>query len=128
MTDWTDIDTGANPFAMQEKAGRRRFGAGGTWLPGAAPKEIWDSYNAFMRDNGRPEEKRLYCHGQGYDMVERPLVRNDEPMPIAAKMNIVVHPTYIRGSVMAWLCDNYIIGDNGPGARLHAFPEIVTEL
>ena len=96
--------------------------------PGAAPKEIWDSYNAFMRDNGRPEEKRLYCHGQGYDMVERPLVRNDEPMPIAAKMNIVVHPTYIRGSVMAWLCDNYIIGDNGPGARLHAFPEIVTEL
>lgn len=48
MTDWTDIDTGANPFAMQEKAGRRRFGAGGTWLPGAAPKEVHDG-DTFMR-------------------------------------------------------------------------------
>ncbi|MDH3194687.1 MAG: M24 family metallopeptidase [Hyphomicrobiales bacterium] len=96
--------------------------------PGAAPKDIWDRYNAFMRDNGRPEERRLYCHGQGYDMVERPLVRHDEPMAIAENMNIVVHPTYIRGSVMSWLCDNYIIGPDGPGERLHAFPETVVEL
>ena len=48
--------------------------------PGASCKDIWDGHNAFMRDNGRPAEQRLYCHGQGYDMVERPLVRFDEPM------------------------------------------------
>ena len=48
--------------------------------PGTPCKDIWDAFNDFMRKNGRPTEARLYCHGQGYDLVERPLVRNDEPM------------------------------------------------
>ena len=37
-------------------------------------------------------------------------------------MNIVVHPTYIRGHVLSWVCDNYLIEANGPGERLHRFP------
>jgi Xaa-Pro aminopeptidase len=96
--------------------------------PGASCKDIWDSFNAFMRKNGRPMESRLYCHGQGYDLVERPLVRSDEPMKIAKDMNIVVHPTYIHAGYLNWLCDNYLIGDNGPGERLHQFPEEITEV
>jgi Xaa-Pro aminopeptidase len=96
--------------------------------PGTPCKEIFAAYNDFMRKNGRPEEKRLYCHGQGYDLVERPLIRNDEPMAIAKDMNIVVHPTYIRGHVLSWVCDNYLIEANGPSERLHKFPEIITEL
>jgi Xaa-Pro aminopeptidase len=96
--------------------------------PGASCKDIWDAFNDFMRKNGRPIEARLYCHGQGYDMVERPLVRDDEPMPIAKDMNIVVHPTYIHGGYLNWLCDNYLIGGNGPGDRLHQFPEEVIEV
>ena len=91
-------------------------------------KDIWNAYNDFMQRNGRPEEQRLYCHGQGYDMVERPLVRHDEPMTIAANTNIVVHPTYMLERVMSWVCDNYIIGDDGPGERLHKFPEKIVEL
>jgi Xaa-Pro aminopeptidase len=96
--------------------------------PGTPCKEIWDAFNDFMRRNGRPEEARLYCHGQGYDMVERPLVRSDEPMTIEKDMNIVVHPTYIYGGYLNWLCDNYLIGGNGPGDRLHQFPEEVVEV
>jgi Xaa-Pro aminopeptidase len=96
--------------------------------PGTPCKDIFAAYNDFMRRNGRPEEKRLYCHGQGYDLVERPLIRDDEPMAIQKDMNIVVHPTYIRGTVMSWVCDNYFIEANGPGERLHKFPEIITEL
>jgi Xaa-Pro aminopeptidase len=96
--------------------------------PGAASKDVFAAYNEFMRKNGRPEEKRLHCHGQGYDLVERPLIRSDEPMAIAKDMNIVVHPTYIRGHVLSWVCDNYLIGPNGPGERLHRFPEAITEL
>jgi Xaa-Pro aminopeptidase len=96
--------------------------------PGTPCKEIWDAFNDFMRRNGRPEEARLYCHGQGYDLVERPLVRNDEPMTIEKDMNIVVHPTYIYGGYLNWLCDNYLIGGNGPGDRLHQFPEEVVEV
>ena len=62
--------------------------------PGTPCKDIWEAFNAFMRKNGRPEEARLYCHGQGYDLVERPLIRSDEPWTIEKDMNIVVHPTY----------------------------------
>jgi Xaa-Pro aminopeptidase len=96
--------------------------------PGTPSKAVWDGFNAFMRKNGRPMENRLYCHGQGYDLVERPLVRSDEPMTIEKDMNIVVHPTYIHAGYLNWLCDNYLIGGNGPGDRLHQFPEEITEV
>jgi Xaa-Pro aminopeptidase len=96
--------------------------------PGTPCKDIWDAFNDFMRKNGRPPEARLYCHGQGYDLVERPLVRDDEPMTIEKDMNIVVHPTYIHAGYLNWLCDNYLIGGNGPGDRLHQFPEEVVEV
>jgi Xaa-Pro aminopeptidase len=105
----------------------RKFNLG-LLKPGAPCKEIFAAYNDFMARNKRPQEKRLHCHGQGYDLVERPLIRNDEPMAIEKDMNIVVHPTYIRGHAMSWVCDNYLIGENGPGERLHHFPEIITEL
>ena len=49
-------------------------------------------------------------------------------MSIERHMNIVVHPTYIRGHVLSWVCDNYLVGPNGPGERLHRFPEVITEL
>jgi len=95
--------------------------------PGASGKEIWDAYNQFMRQNKRPEEKRLYCHGQGYDMVERPLVRFDEPMKLKANMIVSCHPTYALAGSFNWACDNYLITDRGP-ERLHQFPEIITEI
>jgi Xaa-Pro aminopeptidase len=91
--------------------------------PGTPCKDIWEAFNDFMRKNGRPEEARLYCHGQGYDLVERPLIRSDEPWTIQKDMNIVVHPTYPHVGYLNWLCDNYIIGGNGPGDRIHQFPE-----
>jgi Xaa-Pro aminopeptidase len=96
--------------------------------PGTPCKEVWETFNAFMRKNGRPEEARLYCHGQGYDLVERPLVRSDEPWTIEKDMNIVVHPTYAHAGYLNWLCDNYIIGGNGPMGRIHYFPEEVVEV
>jgi Xaa-Pro aminopeptidase len=105
----------------------RKFNLG-LLKPGTPCADIFAAYNDFMRKNGRPEERRLHCHGQGYDLVERPLIRSDEPMTIAEHMNIVVHPTYIRGHVMSWVCDNYLIEANGPSERLHRFPEAITEL
>ena len=105
----------------------RRFTLG-LLKPGTPCKTIWDEYNAFMQRNGRPPEARLYCHGQGYDLVERPLVRHDEPMAIEKDMNIVVHPTYTHKNVSSWVCDNYMIEAGGPGERLHHFPEEIVEL
>ncbi|HVY58668.1 MAG TPA: M24 family metallopeptidase [Xanthobacteraceae bacterium] len=100
----------------------------GLLKPGTPCKDIWEAYNGFMRRNGRPSEARLYCHGQGYDLVERPLVRADEPMAIARDLNIVVHPTYLYGGHLNWICDNYLIGADGPGERLHLFPEEIVEV
>jgi Xaa-Pro aminopeptidase len=80
-----------------------------------------------MRRNGRPEETRLYCHSQGYDMVERPLVRFDETMTIEANMVLAVHPTYVTATTYSWACDNYLVTQDGV-ERLHRFPEVITEL
>lgn len=95
--------------------------------PGASCKDIWASHNDFMRRNGRPEETRLYCHSQGYDMVERPLVRFDETMPLQANMVLAVHPTYVTSTTYSWACDNYLLTAGGC-ERLHTFDEAITEL
>ena len=96
--------------------------------PGASCKDIWDTYNAFLRKRGKPEEERLYCHGQGYDLVERPLVRLDEPMLIAENMNITCHPTYVSRLAFNTICDNYRVGKTGVMERLHQYPEKIVEL
>ncbi|MDB5572287.1 MAG: Xaa-Pro aminopeptidase [Hyphomicrobiales bacterium] len=95
--------------------------------PGASCKDIWDKHNAFMRKHGRPEEQRLYAHSQGYDMVERPLVRFDEDMAIEANMVLAVHPTYVTSTTYSWACDNYLVSETGV-ERLHRFPETITEI
>ena len=91
--------------------------------PGASTGQIWTAYNEFMLEHDRPPENRLHAHGQGYDLVERPLIRDDEPMPLAAGMNIVVHPGYLRKGYWAWICDNWLLDGNGPGDRLHSYPQ-----
>ncbi len=96
--------------------------------PGASCNEIWDRYNGFMRANGKPEERRLHCHSQGYDMVERPLVRFDETMPIQRSSVVALHPTYVTERTYSWVCDNFLIGDNGAVQRLHRFPQQLFEL
>jgi Xaa-Pro aminopeptidase len=96
--------------------------------PGAQCSGIFAEYNAFMRKNGRPEEKRLHAHGQGYDMVERPLVRHDETMTLQKHMNMVCHPTYVTERTYSWCCDNFLIGESGVVEKLHKFPQKIVEL
>ncbi|HUC63293.1 MAG TPA: M24 family metallopeptidase [Alphaproteobacteria bacterium] len=96
-------------------------------VPGASAKEIWDAYNGFLAARGKPAEKRLHCHGMGYDMVERPLVRWDEPMAIGAGMVFACHPTYLTQHLFNSICDNFFLGPSGPAQRLHAFPEAILE-
>ncbi len=91
---------------------------------GVVCRDAWHEYNAFMVNNGRPAETRLHCHGQGYDLVERPLVRFDEPAVISANMNITCHPSYeVAGGYDSWICDNFLITGDGPPERLHHFPQ-----
>jgi Xaa-Pro aminopeptidase len=96
--------------------------------PSAEPADVFEAYNAFLRDNGRPEEQRLHAHGQGYDVVERPLIRFDETMPLRAHMNLVCHPTWIRGGVASWISDNVLLGEDGGAEPIHRFPQRIVEL
>ncbi|MDQ2959898.1 MAG: M24 family metallopeptidase [Candidatus Dormibacteraeota bacterium] len=96
--------------------------------PGADCAPIWGAYNAFMRDHGRMEEKRVHFHGQGYDMVERPLVRHDETMPVEANMNFALHPAFSSEHGYSWASDNYLVTDEGTVERLHRFPQELLEV
>ena len=92
-------------------------------VPGADPKDIWDANNAFLEKKGYLPERRLFAHGQGYDLVERPLIRYDEPMKISAGMNLTVHPTATRKTVWIGATDNYIVTDSGVSPCLHQTPK-----
>ncbi len=85
---------------------------------GAKPAEILRAHNDFMMSRGYPAETRIYAHGQGYDLVERPLIREDEPMTLTANMNITIHPFAVNDRVFANCCDNYIITEHG-AERIH---------
>ena len=96
--------------------------------PGAECREIWESYNTFMRGHGRPEEKRVHFHGQGYDMVERPLVRFDETMPIHENVYFSLHPAFSTDHSYSWICDDFLLDAQGRVERLHQYPQELLEL
>ncbi|HUJ90335.1 MAG TPA: M24 family metallopeptidase [Syntrophorhabdales bacterium] len=87
--------------------------------PGANPKDLWDANNEFLQKRGYLPERRLYAHGQGYDLVERPAIRYDEPMKIQAGMNLTVHPWAINDSAWSVVTDNYLVTETGVSACLH---------
>ena len=87
--------------------------------PGASCKDIWDANNEFLQKRGYLPERRLFAHGQGYDLVERPAIRYDEPMKIQANMNLNVHPFAINASAWAVVTDNYLVTETGVSECLH---------
>ncbi|MFN3350365.1 M24 family metallopeptidase [Pseudorhodoplanes sp.] len=96
--------------------------------PGVPARDIAAAHDDFMAARGVGPEKRLYAHGQGYDLVERPLIREDETMTIEAGMNLAVHPGYETASQWNVICDNYLVGKDGPGECLHKTPKKIFEL
>jgi Xaa-Pro aminopeptidase len=96
--------------------------------PGASCRDIAAAHDAYMRSNNFPPELRLYCHGQGYDLVERPLMRSDETMTLAAGMNLAVHPGYETDAMFAVICDNYLVEENGPSECLHETEKKIFEV
>ena len=96
--------------------------------PGADPKEMWDANNAFLQKMGYRPERRLYAHGQGYDLVERPAIRYDEPMRIQANMNITVHPFAINDVAWTAVTDNYLVTESGESVWIHKTPKEIMEV
>jgi len=91
--------------------------------PSANPRDIWDANNEFLEKKGYLPERRLHAHGQGYDLVERPLIRYDEPMEIKAGMNLTIHPMAASETVWAGVADNYLVTGTGVSSCLHKTPK-----
>jgi Xaa-Pro aminopeptidase len=96
--------------------------------PGASCGDIYRSHNQYMTSRGAPPEMRLFGHSQGYDLVERPLLRDDEPMPLAANMNMAVHPGFFTKTNFAFICDNFLIKADGAVDHLHKTEQKIWEL
>jgi Xaa-Pro aminopeptidase len=96
--------------------------------PGAACADVFAQHNAWLAGKGIAEERRISIHGMGYDMVERPLIRNDEPMHIEEHMAIVVHPGILNERMFVHNTELYLIEKNGPGDCLHRTPRQIFEL
>jgi Xaa-Pro aminopeptidase len=97
-------------------------------VPGASAAAIATSHDEFMVKHGSTPESRLFAHAQGHDMVERPLIRQDETLEIPAACTIAIHPTHATKSVFAHICDNYIVEANGKGQFIHATEKTIFEL
>jgi Xaa-Pro aminopeptidase len=91
--------------------------------PGASVETIWNANNEFLKKRGYPEETRLYAHGQGYDMVERPCLYPYETMKLQPRMLLAVHPEVKSDRAYGWICDNYLINPEGKIEHLHKTPQ-----
>jgi Xaa-Pro aminopeptidase len=96
--------------------------------PGAAAADIYAQHNSYLRNHNLPEEHRLSVHGMGYDMVERPLIRHDESMQIAAHMAIVCHPGILNERMFVHNTEIYLVPEEGPPECLHATPKQIFEI
>lgn len=92
--------------------------------PGAMPGDILIANNEFMESKGFGGEGRLFGHGQGYDLIERPAFRVDETMPLKAGMLVALHPVAANDQGYVLCCDNYLIRKNG-AELLHKTPQEV---
>jgi Xaa-Pro aminopeptidase len=91
--------------------------------PGADPGDIWRENNEFLVSKGQRPESRLFAHGQGYDLVERPAIRDDEPMKLKPNMNITVHPITSSETMWVSVWDNWLLTETGVSERLHKTPQ-----
>jgi Xaa-Pro aminopeptidase len=100
----------------------------GKLKPGASCADIYAAHNIYMQSRGAPPELRLYGHSQGYDLVERPLLRADETMPLAANMCMAVHPGFYKPTNFIFICDNYLMHADGSTEHLHTSEAKIWEL
>lgn len=94
--------------------------------PGAHPGDILDATNDFLTSKGYMADGRLFAHGQGYDLVERPAFRREETMRLKENMMLAVHPIALTPdrSVYAFCCDNFLLLENGV-EHIHKTPQEV---
>jgi Xaa-Pro aminopeptidase len=96
--------------------------------PGASCLEVHELHNKYLQKQNLPTERRLNMHGMGYDMVERPLIRQDEEMSIEQNMAIVCHPGVLNERMFVHNTDIYLVEECGVSECLHRTPKQIFEI
>ncbi|MDH3287531.1 MAG: M24 family metallopeptidase [Betaproteobacteria bacterium] len=81
--------------------------------PGVVPGVALKASDEFLKSKGCPPEERVAGHGQGLDLVERPVVRYEETAMLEPGMVISLHPTAKTKHASACIADTYVIGNSG---------------
>lgn len=96
----------------------------GMLKPGVHPGDLLKANNEYLVDKGYAPEGRLFGHGQGYDMVERPAFVPRETMTLQENMLVAVHPAAVNKNAFAFCCDNFLITADG-AELLTKTPQVV---
>ncbi len=78
-------------------------------LPGVAVKAC----DKFLKSKGCPPEVRVSGHGQGLDLVERPVFLKDEVCKLEVGMVVCLHPTAKTKHAAVCLSDTYVVTESG---------------
>jgi Xaa-Pro aminopeptidase len=97
-------------------------------VPGAKCSDIFAAHNQWMTSHGLPPERRIYSHGQGYDLVEQPLIRDDEKVSVQKNMVFAVHPTFATPTLFATVCNDYLVDGANGAVCLHQMQNQIFEL
>jgi len=81
--------------------------------PGVKCSDLFKANNEYLTALGYFPEERLFGHGQGYDMVERPALVPAETMSLVENMHLCVHPGAVNEKVMGFACSNFLITKDG---------------
>lgn len=81
--------------------------------PGVTGKELNRIYDDYVTEYGIVRNGRFVGHGQGYDMMEAPVICPSEDMEMKEDMFLAIHPELVLGDQFSICCDNYRITEDG---------------
>jgi len=89
--------------------------------PGISMRECCDKFNEISKGAGIITGAGI-GHGQGLNILEKPIMLPDEIIKAESNVNMAIHPSVIIDKTYAWICDNYLITETG-AKRLHKTPQ-----
>jgi Xaa-Pro aminopeptidase len=90
--------------------------------PGVAASKIFTECNSWLTGHGYVPELKFFAHGQGYEIVERPVICEEEDMVFEENMYISMHPRCKNDHAAAICMDNFVITKQG-GKLLNSTPQ-----
>lgn len=81
--------------------------------PGVLPGAAVEACDKFLQSRGCPPEARVSGHGQGLDLVERPVFLREETAKLEVGMIVCLHPSAKTKHAAACLSDTYVIANSG---------------